>query len=177
MLHMQADKSCWSIEGGDIIMIEDDGNIRQNLLTDYGLLTQANIDGRFSAHKTKGGSQLQNSAQFANCLIKCICPEMSQVVLSEHHLWKSQSITCGEKLFKALMNKAIIDNKQMTRKLQDQYDDCAANMGEFDPNIDKLLLFYRNLTMMLKTRGKVLIPRYKITTLLYEFLMVKDKVF
>ena len=55
-----------------------------------------------------------------------------------------------------LTNKSIIDNKQTTRKLQDQYDNCASKMGKLDSNIDKLILLYRNLTVMLKARRKVL---------------------
>ena len=103
--------------GGVIIMIEDNSHVKQNLLTKYGILTLANINDSFAAYKTKGGHQLQNLTQFANCLINSIYPEASQIVLDEQHLWKSLSIACGENIFKVLMNKAIIDNKQSTRKL------------------------------------------------------------
>ena len=50
-------------------------------------------------------------------------------------------------------------------------------MGDLDSNVNKLLLFYRNLTMMLKARGKVLKLGDEITPLLRAFLMVKDEVF
>ena len=58
------------------------------------------------------------------------------------------------------MNKSIIYNKQTTRKFQDQYDNCASKMVNFDSNIDKFILFYRKLMMMLKARGNVLTPRH-----------------
>ena len=57
------------------------------------------------------------------------------------------------------MNKSIIYNKQTTRKFQDQYDNCNSKMGNFDSNIEKFILFYRKLMMMLKARGNVLTPR------------------
>ena len=69
---MRDDKSGWSIGVGDIIMVEDYSNIKRNLLAQYGLLTQSNIDDRFTVYKTKGGRQIQNSAQFSDCLINSI---------------------------------------------------------------------------------------------------------
>ena len=112
-------------------MIEDGRNIRRNILNNYILLTQVNIDDSFSAYNKKGGRQIQNYAQIADCLINPISPETSHIVLTEQHLWKSQSIACGENILNVLMNKTIIDNKKATRKLQDQYHSCAAKMGDF----------------------------------------------
>ena len=83
----------------------------------------------------------------------------------------------GKKLFKMSMNKAIIDNMQMTRKFQDQWDNYPAKMGDLDSNIDKLILFYCNITMMLRTRGRVISPSDGIALLLRSFLYVKDEVF
>ena len=45
---MRDDKSGWSIGVGDIVMVEDYSNIKRNLLAKYGLLTQSNIDDRFT---------------------------------------------------------------------------------------------------------------------------------
>ena len=103
MLQMRDDKSGWSIGEGDIIMVEDDRNVKCNLLIEYGLLIQANINDSFVAYKPKNGHQLQNLAQLANCLINSISPETSQIVLAKHHLCKSQSIACGDNLFKVLI--------------------------------------------------------------------------
>ena len=156
MLQMRAYKSDWSVGSGNILTIPDDSSVDRNLLTDYRCLAVDNIDAHFAIYKAQAGLQLHNSAHMAECLLASIYPETYEIVLVDQHLWKAQDMACGEKLFKLLMNKAIIDNKQTTRKLQDQWENYPAKMGDLDSNIDKFIFFYRNITMMLRARGRVI---------------------
>ena len=62
MLRMRADKSGWSVGGGDILTIEDDISVNRNLITEYRRLTVGNIDAFFAIYKSKAGHQIQISA-------------------------------------------------------------------------------------------------------------------
>ena len=75
------------------------------------------------------------------------------------------------------MNKAIIDNKQTTEKLRGMWENMPAKMGDLGSDIDKFVLYYRNITAMLRARGKVLTESDKITSLFKSFTHVKDAVF
>ena len=50
MLEMWAAKSDWSIGAGDILTIKDNGGTKMNLLTEYGLITVANINTQFATY-------------------------------------------------------------------------------------------------------------------------------
>ena len=76
-----------------------------------------------------------------------------------------------------LMNKAIIDNKQTTEKLRGMYENMPAKMGDLKRDIDKFVLYYRNITTMLRARGKVLTESDEITSLFKSFTHVQDAVF
>ena len=62
--------------------------------------------------------------------------------MAECHLWTSQGIQSGELLFKFLMNKAIIDNKQTTEKLRGMWENMPAKMGDLGSDIDKFVLLH-----------------------------------
>ena len=141
---------------------------------DVSGLTVDNIDAHFTIYKAKGGHQLQNSVQLVECLINSIYPETSKIILAEQHLWKAQIMASSKKLFKLLTNKAIIDNKQTTRKLQDHFDNCSSKMGDLDSNIHTFILFYRNITMMMPAQGKIISVGNEIATLLHDLLHAKE---
>ena len=46
----------------------------------------------------------------------------------------------GELVFKRLMNKAIVDNKQTTMYLQDQYDNLPSYVTTCNSDIAKFIL-------------------------------------
>ena len=75
------------------------------------------------------------------------------------------------------MNKAIIDNKQTTEKLRGMYENMHSKMGDLKSDIDTFVLYYRNITTMLRARGKVLTESDEITSLFKSFTHVKDDVF
>ena len=50
-------------------------------------------------------------------------------------------------------------------------------MGDLNSNINKFILFYRNITMMLRARWKVISASDDIALLIRLFLHVKDEVF
>ena len=55
---------------------------------------------------------------------------------------KVAKVAVGELLFKVLFNKAIIDNKQTTRKLQDLLNNCLSKMGYLESNIESFILYF-----------------------------------
>jgi hypothetical protein len=176
-LGMRAAKSGWSTPGGDILTIQDSSGVNRQLIKEYGLLTIADIEAHFAQHKSKAGRQLQNSAQLCECLFASLAPDTAEIAMSESHLFTSQGIQSGELLFKFLMNKAIIDNKQTTEKLRGQWENMPSKMGDLKSDIDKFVLCYRNVTAMLKARGKEITESDEITALFKAFGCVEDAVF
>ena len=49
--------------------------------------------------------------------------------------YKINGEICGELVFKGLMNKTIVDNKQTMRYLQDEFENLLSNMTSCDSNI------------------------------------------
>lgn len=176
-LSMRAAKSGWATPGGNILTIPDDAGTNRQLIKEYGLLSIANIEAQFAIHKGHTGRQLQNSAQLCECLMALLSPGTAEIAMSESHLFTSQGIQSGELLFKFLMNKAIIDNKQTTEKLKGMWDNMPSKMGDLKSDIDKFVLHYRNITTMLKERGKIITEGDEITSLFKAFSFVEDAVF
>ena len=69
-----------------------------------------------------------------------ISDKMAQIVMAESHLWMSQGIQSGELLFKLLINKAIIDNKQTTEKLRNMWENMPSKMGDLGSDINEFVL-------------------------------------
>ena len=174
---MRAAKSGWATGGGDILTIPDDAGTDRQLVTEYGLLTIANIENQFAINKNAAGRKLQHSAQLCECLMASLSTGTAEIAMAESHLWTSQDIQSGELLFKFLMNKAIIDNKQTTEKLRGMWENMPAKMGDLSSDIDKFVLYYRSITTILRARGKVLTESDDITSLFKSFTHVKDAVF
>ena len=66
------------------------------------------------------------------------------------------------------MNKEIVDNKQTTRYLQDQYDNIPSYMTTCDSDIAKFILEWRNLVILLEACGVVLTDKFKILWRAFE---------
>ena len=73
------------------------------------------------------------------------------------------------------MNKEIVDNKQTTRYLQDQYDNIPSYMTTCDSDIDKFILEWQNVVSLLEARGVVLTDKFKIMWRAFE--LCKDAYF
>ena len=57
------------------------------------------------------------------------------------------------------------------------WENMPSKMGDLWSNIDKFFLHYRNITSMLRARGKVLTESDEITSLFKSFTHVSDAVF
>ena len=73
------------------------------------------------------------------------------------------------------MNKAIVDNKQTARYLQDKYDNLPSYMTTCDSDIAKFILEWRNVVTLLEARGVVLTDKFKILWRAFE--LCKDAYF
>ena len=79
----------------------------------------------------------------------------------------------GELVFNGLMNKDIVDNKQTTWYLQDQYKNIPSYMTTCDSDIAKFILEWRSIVILLEGRGVVLTDKFKILWRAFE--LCKDK--
>jgi hypothetical protein len=76
--------------------------------------------------------------------------------------YKINGEICGELVFKGLMNKTIVDNKQTTRYLQDEFDNMPSNITSCKSKIPEFTLQFRNITSLLEARGTVLPDKFKV---------------
>ena len=74
----------------------------------------------------------KRAEQNSDILATCILASLSTVTRAELHAisdnFKIGGMVYGELVFKGLMNKTIVDNKETTRYLQDQYDNQPSYM-------------------------------------------------
>ena len=82
--------------------------------------------------------------------------------------FKIGGMVYGELVFKGLMNKAIMDKKQTTRYLQDQYENLPSYITTCDSDIAKFILEWRNIVILLESRRMVLIDKFKIVLRAFE---------
>ena len=73
-----------------------------------------------------------------------------------------------ELVFKGLMNKAIVDNKQTTGYLYYQYENIPLYMTPCDSNIAKFILEWRNVVILIEACGIVLTDKLKIMWRVFE---------
>ena len=110
----------------------------------------------------------QNSEMIATCILASVSAGTRTELHAIYNDFKISGMVYGELVFKGLMNKAIVDNNQTTRYLQDQYDNLLSYMTTCDSDISKFILDWRNVVSLLEARGVVLTDKFKILWRAFE---------
>ena len=82
----------------------------------------------------------QNSEMLATCILTSVSPGTRAELHAICYSLKIDTVVYGELVYKGLMNKAITDNNQTTRYLQDQYDNIRSYMTNFDSATENFIL-------------------------------------
>ena len=104
----------------------------------------------------------QNSEMLATCILASISTGTGVQLHAIYNNFKIGGMVYGELVFKGLMNKAIVDNKQTTRYVQDQYENLPSYMTTCDSGIATFILEWRNVVSLLEVRGVLLTDKFKI---------------
>ena len=117
----------------------------------------------------------QNSEMLATCILTSISTGTRVQLHAIYDNFKIGGMVYGELVFKGLMNKVIVDNKQTTRYVQDQYENLPSYMTTCDSDIATFILEWRNVVSLLEVRGVLLTDKFKI--LWHAFDLCKDAYF
>ena len=104
----------------------------------------------------------QNSEMLATCILTSISAGTRAELHAIYDNFKIGGMVYGELVFKGLMNKAIMDNKQTTRYVQDQYENLPPYMTTCDSDIATFILEWQNVVSLLEVRGVLLTDKFKI---------------
>ena len=74
----------------------------------------------------------QNSEMIATCIVASVSAGTRAEIHAIYDDFKIVRMVYGKLVFKGLANKEIVDNKQTTRYLQDQYDNLPSYMTTCD---------------------------------------------
>ena len=174
-LRDRSDASGWRSGTGKITAIKV-GTATFDLFKDYGQFTETELKAHVSAYLQGTNHRAeQNSEQLARCIMASVTPNTHAELMATYEDYKINGEICGELVFKGLMNKTIVDNKQTTRYLQDEFDNLPSNMTSCDSNIPEFILQFRNITSLLEARGTVLPDKFKV--LWRGFELCKDENF
>jgi hypothetical protein len=168
-------KSGWGAGTGAITNVKV-GAKTYDLFKEYGQFTVAELIAHIQVYITANNERaFQNSEMLATCILASVSAGTRAELHAIYDECKIGGEVFGELVFKALMNKAIVDNKQTTRHLQDQYDALPQYMTTCDSDIAKFILEWRNVVSLLEARGVVLADKFKI--LWRSFELCKDAYF
>ena len=115
----------------------------------------------------------QNSESLATCIMDSLSEQTRAYMKSIYATLKIDGHIYGELVFKALMNKAVIDNKKTTRHLQDRYDSLPQFMTSCDSIIPEFILEWREVVALLEARGEAINDKFKVLWRAFE--LVKDE--
>ena len=168
-------KSGWGAGTGAITNVKV-GAKTFDLFKEYGQFTVAELTAHINVYIVANNERaFQNSEMLATCILASVSAGTRAELHAIYDECKIGGEVYGELVFKALMNKAIVDNKQTTRHLQDQYDALPQYMTTCDSDIAKFILEWRNVVSLLEARGVVLADKFKI--LWRSFELCKDSYF
>ena len=110
----------------------------------------------------------QNSDMLATCILASVSAGTRAELRAIYKNFKIGGMVYGNLVFRGLMNKATVDNKQTTRYLQDQYDNLPSYMTTCDSDISKFILEWKNIVSLLEARSMVLTDKFNILWCAFE---------
>ena len=171
----RSDKSGWGSGTGSITEVRV-GPKTYDLFCKYGQFTVKEL----TAHiKVYVDAKNQRAEQKYEMLVTCVLTSLSAGTRAELHAiyegFKISGMVYGELVFKGIMNKEIVGNKQTTCYLQDQYGNLPSYMTTCDSDISKFILEWQNVVSLLEACGVVLTDKFKIMWRAFE--LCKDAYF
>ena len=82
----------------------------------------------------------KKSEMLATCILTSVSLGTRANIHAIYNDFKIGGMVYGELVFKGLMKKALVENKQTTRYLNDQYNNLLSYMTTCDSNIAKFIL-------------------------------------
>ena len=115
-------KSGWGSRTGSITEFKVDLNT-YDLFREYGQFTVKELTAHIKVWVGAGNKRVeQNSEMNATCILASVFPGTRAKLHTIYRNFKIRIMVYGELVFKVLMNKSDVYNKQTTRYLQYQYD-------------------------------------------------------
>ena len=134
-----------------------------DLFREHGKFTVKEITAYIKVYiDTDNKSKEQKYDMLATCILTYISPGTRSKLHAIYDNFKIGGMVYGELVFKGLMKKAVVVNKQTTQYLQDKYDNIPLYMTTCDSYIAKFILEWRNLMRLLEACGAVLTDKFKI---------------
>ena len=164
----RSDKSGWGSGTGSITEVNV-GLKTYDLLREYGQFTFKELTAHIKVSVEADNKRAeQNSDMFATCILASLSPGTITKLHAICDDFKIGGMVYGKLVFKVLMNKAIVDNKQTTRYLKDQYGNILSYTTTCDYDTAKFILEWRNVVSLLEARGMVLTDKFKIMWRAFE---------
>ena len=136
----RSDKSGWGSVSGSTTEVTVDPN-NYNRLRIYGQFTVEELTAHINVYVDADNKRAdQNSDMLATCILASVSAGTRAKIHAIYNNFKVGGMVYGELVFKGMMNKAILDNKQTTRYLQDQYYNLPSYMTTCDFDIAKFIL-------------------------------------
>jgi len=163
----------WKATGGDIITIPDANGTNKDLIREYKL-TKEDIIRHINTYRNAPDRRAQNAVHMSTFLLASLKKGTQADLLANKQEWSIDGETYGPLLFKAIINKAIVDNHQTTSFLEDRLEGMSAFMIECDSDINRFHLEFREVVQLLEGRGKTGIDKLKYLFKAYKCAKDKD---
>ena len=161
-LSRRAKESGWTKGKGQITNIPNAKGEQCDLFQEFGRLTVDDIKAHIRTYQGTNLRAEQNSEALATCIMQSVADNTEAELLSTLHEYEIEGKEYGELIFKALMQKTLIDNQQTTRHLRDQYDQFPQYMMQVESDIPKFILRWRNVVRQLEARGETIDDKFNI---------------
>ena len=140
-----------------------------DLFHEYGQFTVKELTVHIKVDVNAGNKRAdQNSEMLATCILTSVSSGTRVELHAIYDNFKISRMVYGKLVFKGLMNKAIVNNKQTTRYLQNQYDNLMSYMTTCDSDITNFIQEWRNVVSLLEDRGVLITDKFKILRRAFE---------
>lgn len=154
-LSARANAAGWNEGNGDIITIPDIAGNNHNLITNYGQLTRTEIRTRGDAYMGQNGRRAQNAIQMYYTLDATLTQRGWNKLRAESSEYQIGGEYHGPLFFKAMMNKAIVDNKSTASAIRTNLTGLDMYMiNQADNNIETFNQYVKVQYEGLKARGE-----------------------
>ena len=97
--------------GWDSVVTFNDGVVDRNILTQYGIITRAQITAQAAMWISNNDRQAQNNAMLYDCIMNSLTEVSRILIATELQDSMVNDLPCGALLLKIVLNRAILDNQ------------------------------------------------------------------
>jgi len=146
----------WDRGQGNIISIPDSSTppVNRNLIDEYGMLTMENIKTHVDTYRNNNDRKAQNADHMCTFLLDSLEANTRDAMTSAKKDWSVDGKGYGPMLYKAIINKTIVDNHHTTAFLEDRLEKLPEFMIDVDSGVGELNKEFREITALLEGRGK-----------------------